>query len=185
MDGVLKVIFGILLAGLLFLVAFRVFPEVEYNGEKGIFNIVGKNTVSNISSTKDGRDEEIILEVQNTKAPEIKSTGVIAKVGVVHDVKSFISVKSAGSNVFCNGVDATDVSIIVSDIRDINGRSIQALNLEEGDMAEEVVEAAYYDYNACTVIFNQQGVYTIVFKVYGNNGRVTMSEIKIPVEVGG
>lgn len=158
------------------------FSFLFQSGNESIFSKAGKSAVSKDYKDTETETDDIIEGIQNTPAPEVKYTGGTQHIGNSVNIKSLLSVKTAGSANFVNGSTETDFDIYIIDVLDQNRTPVQTVISGDYDPSDEAVSPAYFDEENSTVIFNDTGVFHVSVKVTGKNGRVTMVEIKVPVE---
>ena len=171
---------GSLLGAVLFMASFVFLFHKDREGT--IFSKTGDHAVDTSIQIIETKADEMMADIQNTPAPEVKYTGGTQRIGNTVNIKGLLSVKTAGSTQFVNGATETDFLIYVLDVLDESGKPVGALGSGDEDVSDEIVSPAYFDEANGKVIFNEKGVFRISIKVQGKNGRVTMAELKVPVE---
>ncbi len=182
LKKLVMMLFGIIFGAILFLTSFQFIFHKDDNGNPGFLVRTGTTAVANDFSEAETETTDMMKVIQTTAAPEVKYTGGTQYVNQKVFIKTLISVKSAGSSNFVSGTNGTDFDVIVYDVKDQNGKSINPITEDAGNDTEEIVSAAYYNQKECSVIFNERGVFRICVRVVGANGRYTEKELKVPVE---
>lgn len=173
---------GIVLGAIILLTSYQFIFHKDDNGNPSFLTRAGISSVSKDFNDAQTVTPDMIGTIQGTAAPEVKYTGGTQYVNHKVYIKNLISVKSAGSSNFVSGAVGTDFDVVVYDVKDQNGKSINPITEDAGEDTEEIVSAAYYNQRECSVIFNERGVFRISVRVIGANGRYAEKELKVPVE---
>lgn len=168
------------LGAVLFMTSFTFLFHRDNEGT--LFSKAGEHAADTGIRVIDTRVDEMVEDIQNTPAPEVKYTGGTQSIGSTVNIKSLLSVKTADSGSFVNGSMEADFRVYVINVLDENGDAVGTLENSDQDVSDEVVSPAYFDEANSTVVFNETGVFRISIKVQGKNGRTTMAELKVPVE---
>lgn len=178
-------IIELILAGLVFLFCILFFFNYEKDGQTGLMAIVGNSSTNSNFKETDSDSVDTLTGVQTTEAPEVISNEKIFSMGDTIDVLSLISVRPAGDTVFYDGSEGADhgFTVTIRDITDDYGNSVPLGVLGSEDEAESLSVVALYDKDTCKIEFQTIGIFRVVVKVVGANGRFAVKEIRIPIEL--
>lgn len=180
-KNVFKIIFEIVIAGMLLIFAIAFFVGYESNGEKGIFNIVGSTGIDKDFSDADSTQGE---EMDNMlgDSPDVASNSRICTVFETVNVKELVKVRPKGSSSFYEGTEENGFTIKLVHVEDNNGNIITT-PMEVLDNTDDVNYPAYLDYDTCEVMFTVGGLYYANIEVQIENGQTVSVNVKIPVEL--
>lgn len=179
LKRLVTIVMTTLIATILFLTCMFFLFSAE---DGGIFKRVGDSAVAKNFGDTNTDSKETISTIQNTQVPEVKYNERTYSTGEEVGIKSLLLVKTYGSSEFVSGETENGFAIVVMDVMDAEGNTINPVSEEEGEESEEIVSKAYYNQREGTIIFNEKGVFRIGIRVYGDNGRYVKKEIKVPVE---
>ena len=180
LKKVIIIVVSTFAATIIFLACLHVMLEPQE--DEGVFTGIGnKVVVSNFGETNT-KSRDMLNEIQNTEAPMVLYNETIYSTGEEVSIKGLLRIKPPGESLYVSGETENGFSVIVLDVMDKDGNSIDPISEEEGNESDELASKAFYNQKEETVIFNEKGVYRISIKVFGENGRYVIKEIKVPVE---
>lgn len=185
MSKIMLIIFEVIIGGLILLFCINFFYNTEKGGKKGAFEIIGDSSVNTTFVENESNSANAMGNVQTTESPSVICTNRVFNTSDIVNLLDLIEVKPAGSSEYYSGADGSIYGFTVSiiDVMDDYGNSVITGSLEGSDESEEDYATVYYNKETLEVQFNTIGVYRVSIKVIGENGRYSVTEIRIPVEV--
>lgn len=173
----------VLFVGIIMLFCIHIFYNFTIDGRQGLLHIAGGTESPDKSSTLISENGSRLDEIIETEAPEIKYTGRVCKVGETVMLKTLFGVKLPGDSDYRLGESENGFRLYVEDITDEQGNTyLVDADMELEDSSDEIIAALSYNRDTGEICFHQSGVYRVVIKAYGTNGRITKKEVTIPVE---
>lgn len=179
MKKLIIIVMSTLTAGILFVACLQFLLNPKEGKE--LFTMAGETVVADDFGDTETESRTMLYDIQNTQAPKVRYQETTYATGHVIFIKSLLSVMPPGETSYVSGETENGFSIVVTDVMDKDGTSVVPVSDELGDAAE-IVRKVSYNQKEQTVVFHEKGVYRIRIKVYGNNGRYVVKEIKVPVE---
>ncbi len=179
MKKLIILVMSTLTAGILFVVSLQFLLKPKE--DETLFTLAGKTVTADDFGDTDTESRKMIYGIQNTQAPKVRYDETTYSTGSVVYMKRLLSVMMPGETSYVSGETEKGFSIVVTDVMDQDGKSVAPVSDELEDGAE-IVGKVSYNQTEQTVVFHEKGVYRIRLKVYGNNGRYVVTEIKVPVE---
>lgn len=180
MKKAMKILFELLLMGIVVVFAIEYIFNGSIAGGNGIFQGIG-----NILDTT-ATNETTTLPTMNSSV-STKTPPIMKYQSSSHEVDSSIVFKSLFTviteNGEKNGVVEDDFAIYLSDIRSEAEISVvEFLTTEQIEALKEIPAAFIYDTQTDILYCYQSGVYKVLVKIYGNNGTQAEYEFSLPIE---